>query len=32
MPETLTLNLLFIFSDSLKVADDLPQPLNSFAL
>ena len=32
MPEIFTLNLFFILSDSSKVAEDLPQPLNNFAL
>ena len=31
MPETFTLNLFEIFSDSLNTADDLPQPLKIFA-
>ena len=32
MPDTLMLNLLLTLSDSLKAAEDLPQPLSSFAL
>ena len=32
MPSTFLLNLILIPSDSLKIADDRPHPLKSFAL